>query len=493
MASDPILLDGTQRVLIALYFALWTVFAALGARRFWMIWLYRKGRRREFVSRMPDVLPRVTVQLPVYNERYVIRRLIRAVAGLDWPRDRLEIQVLDDSDDETVAAAAEEVDRLRREGVDIVHVRRPDRHGYKAGALEYGMRRARGEFLLIFDADFVPTPDLLRASIPYFCDDRIGMVQVRWEHLNPEYSLLSRVQSISLDGHFVVEHEARAKNGLFFNFNGTAGIWRRSCIEDAGGWEHDTLTEDLDLSYRAQLAGWRFVYLCDVTCPAELPIDRRSFKGQQFRWVKGSVQVARKILPRIWRAPLSLPRKIEASVHLTHNMTYVLVLLLSLFVYPAVLVRFANGWLTTWAVELPLFVFATISVLFFYGTAVAGSRGKWWREARYVPAVMSVAIGLSVNNTRAILEGLSGRQTPFHRTPKYDIRGRSGTRRGKTYRARPSRTTLLELGMALYFAFVLTFAIRHLLFGAVPFVLLFLFGYLYVGLGSIDPARATRP
>jgi cellulose synthase/poly-beta-1,6-N-acetylglucosamine synthase-like glycosyltransferase len=492
VTPDPILLDGTQRALIAAYFALWTVFAILGARRFWMLWLYRRGRRRPLPAVAPGEPPRVTVQLPVYNERYVIRRLIRSVAALDWPHDRLEIQVLDDSDDETSEAAAEEVARLRSEGLDVVHLRRPDRRGYKAGALEYGMKRAKGELLLIFDADFVPRPDLLRRVVPHFSDPAVGMVQVRWDHLNPDYSLLSRIQSISLDGHFVVEHEARAKNGLFFNFNGTAGVWRKRCIEEAGGWEHDTLTEDLDLSYRAQLAGWRFVYRVDVTCPAELPVDMRGFKSQQFRWVKGSVQVARKILPRIWRADLPITRKLEASIHLTHNMTYFLVLLLSLCVYPAVLVRFANGWFATWAVELPLFAFATISVLVFYGTAVAGSRGAWWREARYFPAVMSVAIGLSVSNTRAILEGLSGRQTPFHRTPKYAIHGRRGSPRGKTYRARPSGTALLEIGLAAYFAVVLVFAIRHFLWGAIPFVLLFLFGFLYVGLASIERSRLSR-
>jgi len=310
------------------------------------------------------------------------------------------------------------------------------------------MRRAKGELLLLFDADFVPRPELLREIVPHFGDESVGMVQVRWDHLNPEYSLLSRIQSIALDGHFVVEHEARAKNGLFFNFNGTAGMWRRRCIEDAGGWEHDTLTEDLDLSYRAQLAGWRFVYLCDVTCPSELPVDMSAFKNQQFRWVKGSVQVAKKIVPRIWRSALPVGRKLECTVHLLHNMTYLLVLLLSLFVYPAVLIRFASGWFTTAPVELVFFTLATISVLIFYGVAMSGARRSWRRQLRYFPAVMSVAIGLSVNNTRAIVEGLIGRETPFHRTPKFDIRGSTGTSRGKRYRGLPTGTSLIELALA---------------------------------------------
>ncbi|NNE42681.1 MAG: glycosyltransferase, partial [Gemmatimonadetes bacterium] len=273
---------------MAVYVVLWSVFALLGVRRLWLIWLYRRARHLPSPPGGEIELPHVTVQLPVFNERYVIRRLIRKVAELDWPHDRLEIQVLDDSTDETTASAAEEVARLRAEGLDIVHIRRPDRVGYKAGALAYGMERAKGSLLLIFDADFLPRPGILREVVPQFADENVGMVQVRWDHLNADYSLLARVQAIALDGHFVVEHEARSKHGLFFNFNGTAGVWRKQCIIDAGGWEHDTLTEDLDLSYRAQLAGWKFVYLRDVTCPSELPVDMRSFKSQQFRWMKGS-------------------------------------------------------------------------------------------------------------------------------------------------------------------------------------------------------------
>ena len=277
-------LSFAQKALIGVYFALWSVFALLGIRRIWLLWLYRRAKQMRLPLFTTMSLPRVTVQLPIYNELYVVRRLIRAVAELDYPRDLLEIQVLDDSTDATVDAAREEIDRLRAEGLDIHHIRREGRRGYKAGALDHGLQRATGEFLLIFDADFVPPPDLLRKIVPHFGDPKIGMVQVRWDHLNADYSLLSRIQAISLDGHFVIEHEARSKNGLFFNFNGTAGMWRRTCIETAGGWEHDTLTEDLDLSYRAQLRGWKFRYLQGVTCPAELPIDMRAFKGQQFRW-----------------------------------------------------------------------------------------------------------------------------------------------------------------------------------------------------------------
>jgi cellulose synthase/poly-beta-1,6-N-acetylglucosamine synthase-like glycosyltransferase len=479
-------LNAVQKALVVAYFALWSVFAMLGARRLWMLCLYRRARTRTVPPMPVAELPRITVQLPIYNELYVVRRLLRAVAALDYPRDLLEIQVLDDSTDGTSDTARREVERLRAEGVDIHHLSRAHRRGYKAGALEHGMKQARGEFLLIFDADFVPDPDLLRRIVPQFADPAVGMVQVRWDHLNADYSLLARIQSISLDGHFVVEHEARSKNGLFFNFNGTAGMWRRRCIEEAGGWEHDTLTEDLDLSYRAQLAGWKFRYLRDVTCPAELPVDMRSFKSQQFRWVKGSIQVSKKILPRIWRSDLPLLRKIEASVHLTHNMTYALVLLLSLLAYPAVLTRFAADRLTTLLLELPLFLFATGSVLFFYAVAASEAHRDWRRQLRYLPAVMSVAIGLSVSNTRAILEGIVGKDTPFHRTPKFDIRTRRDTSRDKSYRGLPSGTALAEIALAVYFGWILVYVLRHGLLGAVPFVLLFLFGYLYVGLLSTD-------
>jgi cellulose synthase/poly-beta-1,6-N-acetylglucosamine synthase-like glycosyltransferase len=485
LGVDPALTP-TQNGLIVVYFTLWSLFALLGLRRFWLLWLYRKGRRRDFPRRDPVDPPRVTVQLPIYNERYVVKRLLRAVAALDYPRDRLEIQVLDDSTDATVEAAEAEVARLRAEGVDIAHVRRDGREGYKAGALAYGLEQAKGDFLLILDADFVPRPGLLREMLPYFSDPGIGMVQVRWEHLNADYSLLAKVQAISLDGHFVVEHEARAKNGLLWNFNGTAGMWRRACIEEAGGWEHDTLTEDMDLSYRAQLKGWRFAYLRDVTCPSELPVDMRSFKGQQFRWVKGSVQVAKKILPRVWRADLPLADKLELSVHLTQNTAYLFILLLSIFVYPAVLIRFASGWFSTWPVETLLFVLATVSVFFFYGAAVAGVRRDWKRQIGYLPAVMSVTIGLSVNNTRAILEGLIGKHSPFHRTPKFAISGRRGTWKDKAYRGLRSGTAAVELLLGLYFAGILVFTLRHGLFGAAPFVVLFLFGYLYVALLSLD-------
>jgi cellulose synthase/poly-beta-1,6-N-acetylglucosamine synthase-like glycosyltransferase len=490
MGSDGVALLAIQ-ALPVLYLALTLVFALLGLRRLWLLWLYWRAPRVRAAA-VPELgdFPVVTVQLPIYNERYVVRRLLRAVAALDWPRDRLEIQVLDDSTDDTSEATAEEAARLRRDGLDVVHLRRSARAGHKAGALRWGMERARGELLLIFDADFVPPRDLLRRIAPSFRDPRVGMVQVRWEHLNASDSLLARIQAIALDGHFVVEHEARSKHGLFFNFNGTAGAWRRACIDSAGGWQHDTLTEDLDLSYRAQLRGWKFEYLREVTCPSELPADMRAFKSQQFRWMKGSAQVARKILPRIWRSELSALRKLELTVHLTQNLSFPLVLLLSLCAYPTVLVR--SGWIASPWLQVPLIALATGSVLLFYGAALAGARPDWRRQLRYLPALMSVAVGLSVSNTLAVLEGLLGRPSPFHRTPKLDPAARSAAAR--SYRAEASWTTAGELALGAYFLLVVAVVLAERVLWGLPFLALFLFGYSYVGLLSAGlslPRRAS--
>ncbi|MBI3014937.1 MAG: glycosyltransferase [Candidatus Tectomicrobia bacterium] len=283
---------------------------------------YRRVLREFAVSRWYTDPPRVTVQLPVYNERYVIGRLLKAVCALDYPRDRLEIQVLDDSTDDTVEIVRRLVRGYQEEGLSIAHIRRAGRQGFKAGALRNGMETARGEFMAIFDADFVPPPDFLRKTIPYFCNPRVGMVQVRWGHMNPDDSLLTRAQSIGIDGHFSIEQGARAWSGLFLNFNGTAGIWRRQAILEAGGWQADTLTEDMDLSYRAQLAGWQLKYMMHVSCPAELPRQVSAFKSQQFRWDKGSIQPARKLIPAILKARCSRFAKYQAILHLTHYLIH---------------------------------------------------------------------------------------------------------------------------------------------------------------------------
>jgi cellulose synthase/poly-beta-1,6-N-acetylglucosamine synthase-like glycosyltransferase len=422
----------------------------------------------------------LTVQVPLYNELYVARRVIDAVAALDWPKDRLEIQVLDDSTDETSAVVADAVAGWRVRGVDVVQIKRFDRTGYKAGALAAGLVEAKGEFVAVFDADFVPAPDFARALMDHFTDGRVGMVQARWGHLNREASLLTRAQSMLLDGHFVVEHAARNRSGRFFNFNGTAGIWRRSCIDDAGGWQHDTLTEDLDLSYRAQLRGWQFVFVGDALAPAELPIEMGAFKSQQHRWAEGSVQTAVKLLPRILRSSLTLRVKIESVFHLTANAGYVLMVALALLIGPAVWLRRGIGSRELAIVDLPLIAASLLSIAAFYLVSQREAYGRWRDAVRYVPVLMAIGIGISVNNAHAAVFGLTRRDTEFRRTPKYALAGNAESLLAtRKYRARRGPATWIELAAGVYFAGLVIAALADGLWGAVPFLALFAGGFLY--------------
>jgi cellulose synthase/poly-beta-1,6-N-acetylglucosamine synthase-like glycosyltransferase len=476
--------------LLALYLSVWVVFAIYGIHRIHLIRLFRRRTRDLSPPAKPDDWPAVTVQLPVYNERYVVNRLIEAAAAIDYPRDRLEIQVLDDSTDETREIVARKVAELRARGIDVAHLARGDRSGFKAGALQHGLERAKGEFLAVFDADFVPPPSILREMIPYFGDPGVGVVQSRWQHMNQDYSLLSQAQAISLDGHFVIEHAARMSGGRFFNFNGTAGVLRKACVTDAGGWQSDTLTEDLDLSYRAQLRGWRFVFAPHVLCPSELPVEMNAFKAQQHRWVKGSIQVARKLLPIIWRSRVPLGVKVEASFHLTYNVAYVFLLLLSLIVYPVVLARYWSKSTPYAIADTILFLLATSSVIFYFGYAQRETRRDWVRQLRYLPFVMSLGMGLSVTNTRAVLEALVGHQSPFHRTPKFRIEHRGDRWRGKRYRSPLNGWAILEVALGLYFAWTMVALAQAKLYAPLPFFILYLFGFLYVGILSLVHANA---
>jgi len=473
---------------LTVYFGCLLVLSAYGAHRWYLLWLYRRHRRDGATPlRRFDSLPRLTVQLPLYNEMYVAERLIDAVCALDYPRDLLEIQVLDDSTDETRSIVAAKTTACRARGFDVVHLHRSDRRGFKAGALEAGLRVARGELIAIFDADFVPQPGFARALVHHFTDERIGMVQARWGHLNTAYSPLTRVQSMLLDGHFMIEHTARNRSGKFFNFNGTAGIWRRRCIEDAGGWQHDTLTEDLDLSYRAQLAGWRFVFLPDHVAPAELPLEMGAFKSQQHRWAKGSIQTARKLLPRIYRSALPWPVKLEATAHLTANVGYVLMVLLALLVVPSIWLRSDIApWMIA-LIDLPIFTLSSLSVAAFYWVARREANGSRETILRWIPALMAVGIGLSINNARAVLEALAGQESPFRRTPKYNL-ARDETLRKRRYRITINRDTWIELSFAVYFAVATGAAISAGFWGAVPFLLLFEFGFAYTALSTIAQA-----
>jgi cellulose synthase/poly-beta-1,6-N-acetylglucosamine synthase-like glycosyltransferase len=432
-----------------------------------------------------EALPRVTVQLPIYNEMYVAERLIGAVCKLDYPRELLEIQVLDDSVDETTAVADRAVRRHAAAGVNITYLHRSDRTGYKAGALEAGLHVAQGEFVAVFDADFIPTADFLLRSVQFFTDPKVAMVQARWGHINQDYSLLTKIQSILLDGHFVLEHGSRSRAGLCFNFNGTAGIWRRSAIIDAGGWQHDTLTEDLDLSYRAQLRGWRFVFLQDLVAPAEVPVEMNAFKSQQHRWAKGSIQTCRKLLPRILRSDLPLRVKAEACFHLTANFNYLLMCVLSVLMAPAMVIRYNMGWYEMLLIDVPLFFAATASVANFYMVCQRELHADWTTRLKYLPFLMSIGIGLTINNTRAVLEALFNQQSEFARTPKYCIEGQSDEWVSKKYREGSVIQPMIELTLGLYFTATVFYALANGIYGTVPFLVLFQIGFLYTSLLSI--------
>jgi cellulose synthase/poly-beta-1,6-N-acetylglucosamine synthase-like glycosyltransferase len=470
------------------YFLTLVILSVFGLHRYIMLYLYYRYRDRRAVPLPPpETLPRVTVQLPIYNEMYVVDRLLESVVRIRYPRELLEIQVLDDSTDETVQLVADAVERYRAEGFDMVHLHRNDRTGFKAGALEAGLKVAKGEFILIFDADFVAPPEILEKTLGHFAaDEKVGMVQARWGHINRDYSLLTQVQAILLDGHFVLEHGGRNRAGRFFNFNGTAGVWRRSTIADAGGWQHDTLTEDLDLSYRAQLRGWRFVYLQDVVSEAEIPVEMNGFKSQQFRWAKGQVQTAKKLLPTIFASDQPLAVKVEAFFHLGANFGYPLMILLAMLMFPAMVIRYNMGWYEMLVVDVPLFMGATLSVCSFYMASQKEIFGDGWRSRlKYLPAVLSVGIGLSVSNAKGVLEALLGLDSEFTRTPKYGVERCSDDWRQKRYRGNVTLVPYIELLLGIYFTLMAWYAATNEIFGTLPFIVLFQVGFLYAAFLSL--------
>jgi cellulose synthase/poly-beta-1,6-N-acetylglucosamine synthase-like glycosyltransferase len=431
------------------------------------------------------------VQLPIFNEACVVNRLIDSVCNLEYPRDRLEIQVLDDSTDETTILAESKVKEKRAQGFDIHYIHREDRKGFKAGALKNGLRFTDSEFIAIFDADFVPKPDVFNEVIHHFTDSEAGMVQVRWGHINRKFSLLTRLQSIFLDGHFVIEHAARNWSGRFFNFNGTAGIWRRRCIEEAGGWQSNTLTEDLDLSYRAQMKGWRFVFVSDVEAPAELPIEMSAFKSQQHRWAKGSIQTARKNLKKIWQGDIPFKVKLEATFHLTSNVAYTLMLLVAFLMLPAFWIRIHDpNFARALIFDVSVFMAATTSVLAFYAASQREIYRDWKRQLVCFPLLLSLGIGLTVNNARAVFEALFGKDVTFIRTPKYNA-GRKQGRKSflKRYRGNRNVWSLLEVALGLQFSFTTGLAFYHHLWLPGFFIGLFMIGFLWVGIASLLPGK----
>ncbi len=479
---------------LALYLGVLMLVCAYGLHRYSLVYLYYKHK-----NQVPRVgacfreLPAVTIQLPMFNERLVARRVIEHACGIDYPADKLQIQVLDDSTDDTADIVRRTVADMQAAGHNVELRQRSHRQGYKAGALQDGLATASGEFICIFDADFIPTREVLAQTIHYFTDPQVGMVQVRWGHVNREQSLLTQTQAVLLDGHFVVEHGARNRAGRFMNFNGTAGVWRRRCIADAGGWQHDTLTEDLDLSYRAQLSGWRFLFVPGTAVPAELPPEMEAFKAQQYRWTKGGAQTCRKLLPRILASKLPWPVKLEAFWHLTGNMVYGYVVLLTVLLFPALYLKvhlFSQNAAARLVFDMSLLTLATFSASTFYVCSQRELNRSWWDSVKYLPAVMGLGIGIALNNTRAMLQGFFGKPSEFVRTPKYGVAagGLAAKPSGAGYQIRPDfkLQPWLELLMGLYMTACLgmVLAVEHLSLGA-PFLFLFAAGYLYVSLSSL--------
>lgn len=442
-----------------------------------------------------DEFPYVTIQLPIYNELYVVERLLDSMAAMDYPRDRFEVQLLDDSTDETVEVAAKKVAELQAQGLQVEHIRRPDRKGFKAGALAYGLDFAKGEYVAIFDADFLPRPNFLRATIPNFTDPKIGVVQARWEHINQDYSVFTEAQAFHLDAHFTVEQFGRDHGGFYMNFNGTAGVWRKECIEDAGGWEADTLTEDLDLSYRAQLKGWKFRYIDEIGAPAELPAEMGAIKSQQYRWMKGGAEVARKMLGVLWRSAVPLSRKLHGTMHLLSSSVFILVLLLGATSVPLLYLKHVvfDGRMDFLLVPVSLLM-GSFGILFcFYFLTVLRreeSTGDALRRIllNFIP-YLSISMGLSLHNTIAVVQGFLGKKTPFIRTPKFNVVKRSDSWKSVKYttsKLKPS--VFIELVMMLYFLIGVYLCFHFKDYSIMPFMLMEMLGFGAVGYFSFRHA-----
>ncbi len=472
-------------ILVAYLTAL-AVLSIYGIHRCWLVYTYVRWRHNAPTTpAVPAKWPSVTIQLPTYNERYVIARLVDAVAKFDYPSELLDIQVLDDSTDETREVARACVEQWQRRGLPIRYMHRSDRSGFKAGALEEGLKTATGELVAMFDADFIPGPDFLRRTVPYFVDSKLAVVQTRWTYLNRSYSLLTEIESLMLDGHFVVEQGSRSRSGAFFNFNGTAGLWRRVAIEDAGGWQHDTLTEDTDLSYRAQLRGWRFLYLQDVECPSELPVEMNAFKVQQARWSKGLIQTAKKLLPRILQSDASVRVKAEAFFHLTAGITSPIMVVFSLLLLPASFVPLDRHPLLSLWINL-CGLSSTAAVVAFYLVSQRSLYPRSWKKSiLYLPLLFSLGIDLALSNTKAVMEALLGHSSDFVRTPKYNIDGDDGAWHKKQYWSPAGWVPYLEIAFGIFYIFVLVSMWQRRNYLILPFVVTFILGFLGIGFMSL--------
>jgi cellulose synthase/poly-beta-1,6-N-acetylglucosamine synthase-like glycosyltransferase len=475
-------------VLISYFFSLSILFI-FGCHGFIMIFYYNKYKNVSHESKeQVDDFPVVTIQLPLYNELYVVERLIQKVCEIEYPKEKLEIQVLDDSTDETVNITAKMVELKQSEGFDISHIRRANRKGFKAGALKEGLHIAKGEYIAIFDADFIPHKDFLKKTISFFTDDKIGMVQTRWEHLNGDHSILTKVQALALDGHFVIEQTVRNKAGFFINFNGTGGVWRKNCIEDAGNWHDDTLTEDLDLSYRAQLKGWRFIFIKDFTSPAELPSEINALKSQQFRWTKGAIETAKKILPLVWRSKIPLRVKLQSTFHLTNNFVFPFILLAAILNVPLIFIK-NSGSHELYFAFMSIFVLAFVSSFLFYLYSQKDIRSDWRKKIVMFPLFMAGSMGFAVNNSRAVIEGLLSRKSEFVRTPKFNVENNKDSWIGKKYTDKKlGFSVIVESVMAFYCLIGICSSIYFAEIAALPFQILFFTGFSFVAITSIRHA-----
>ncbi len=481
-----------EDLILLVYFISLTILFSFGIHGLVMLYYYRKTRNILIPSgEIKGDYPVVTIQLPMFNELYVVERLIKSVCNINYPKDKLHVQVLDDSTDESIQVAEKLVQDFKAMGYDIEYIHRTNREGYKAGALKAGLDSAKGEYVAIFDADFVPREDFLMKTIPHFADNNVGMVQTRWEHLNEDYSFITRAAALALDGHFVMEQQVRNKSGFFINFNGTAGVWRKDCIIDAGNWHADTLTEDLDLSYRAQLKGWRFVFLNDVTSPAELPADINALKTQQFRWTKGAVETAIKILPEVFKSSLPYKIKLECFIHLTSNIVFPFIILVAILNIPLVVIKNTVGGYDGYYTLMSVFVLASISTFMFYMFAQRAIHLDWRRRLLLFPVFLAGSMGFAVNNTKAVLEALINKKTGFERTPKYNIEGEKDQWKNKKYvQKRIHWTVIIELLLALYYVVGIAISAYYLEIAAIPFQLMFLLGFGTVGWMSLRHALA---
>lgn len=473
--------------LFIFYFLSMLVLFSFGIHGLVLLFYYRKYNKLDPPKQpMPENLPTVTIQLPMFNEMEVAERLVRSACKISYPIDKLEIQVLDDSTDSTPDLLKPIIAEYSDRGYNIKYIHRTNREGYKAGALKEGLEIAEGEFVAIFDADFLPNTDFLTKTIPQFNNPNVGMVQTRWEHLNEEYSYLTKAQALALDGHFALEQQVRYKSGFFINFNGTAGIWRKSCIFDAGNWQPDTLTEDLDLSYRAQLKGWKFVYLNEVTSPAELPADINALKTQQFRWTKGAVETAKKLLPAVLKSDFPLRIKLEGIVHLTSNIVFPFIVIVAILNVPIVVLKNITNAFDAYYSLMSIFVLASISTFLFYTYAQKTIHMDWQKRLLFFPLFLAGSMGFAVNNTKAVLEALIGKKSGFVRTPKAGIIGKAQVEVVKTSKKRKiNNTVYFELFLAIYFLIGVGISAYFLEIAAIPFQLMFLLGFGSVGYLSL--------